>query len=227
MIFKDRMEAADRLAEALSPYRGQSPLILAIPRGAVPMADRIAKELDGELDVVLVRKLGAPGQPELAVGAVDESGEVYLHPYAQALHIPATYLEEEKLEQLHTLRQRRRLYTPERPPLDPKDRVVIVVDDGIATGSTMIAALKAIKEKGPKKLIAAVSVAPADSAKGLGKTADEVLCLATPEPFYAVGQFFEDFSQVDDKEVIALLNPDLSSRGGEADVVTSGKQLVL
>ena len=207
MIFKDRMEAGTRLAEALGAYRGQNPLVLAIPRGAVPMAYRIAKELEGELDVVLVHKLGAPGQPELAVGAVDESGEVYLHPYAKELRIPDTYIEEEKLEQLHTLRQRRRLYTPGRPSLDPKDRVVIVVDDGIATGSTMIAALKAIKGKGPQKLIAAVGVAPPESVKRLEETADEVVCIATPEPFYAVGQFFGDFSQVDDKEVIALLNP--------------------
>jgi len=207
MIFKDRLEVAEKLVPALSSYRGQNPLILAIPRGAVPMAHYLAKALQGELDVILICKLGAPGQPELAVGAVDESGEVYLHPYAKELAISKTYLEEELLEQLHVLRQRRSLYTPDRSSIDPKGRVVIIVDDGIATGSTMLAALRAVQAKRPKKLIAAVGVAPAESVKRLEAVADDVVCLARPEPFYAVGQFFEDFSQVEDKEVTSLLNP--------------------
>jgi putative phosphoribosyl transferase len=199
------MDAARQLAEKLGTYRGENPLVLAIPRGAVPMAHHIARSLQGELDVVLVRKLGAPNQPELAVGAVDESGEVYLHPYAEQLHLSQNYLEGEMEEQIETLRERRASYTPHRPPIAPEGRIVIIVDDGIATGSTMSAAIHAIRAKKPKKLIVAVGVAPADTIKRLKGEADEVVCLATPEPFYAVGQFFQDFSQVSDGEVIKLL----------------------
>ena len=199
------MDAAKQLAERLDAYQGQNPLVLAIPRGAVPMAHHIAHVLGGELDVVLVRKLGAPNQPELAVGAIDESGEVYLHPYAEQLHLSTHYLEGEEEDQLQTLKERRAAYTPHRPPLNPKGRVVIVVDDGVATGSTMSAALHAIRAKNPKKLIVAVGVAPTDTIQRLKHEADEVVCLATPDPFYAVGQFFQNFSQVSDAEVIRYL----------------------
>lgn len=199
------MDAARQLAEKLAPYQGEKPLVLAIPRGAVPMAHHIAQSLRGDLDVVLVRKLGAPNQPELAVGAVDESGEVHLHPYAEQLHLSQNYLEGEKEDQIETLRERRASYTPHRPPIPPKGRVVIIVDDGIATGSTMSAAIHAIRAKKPKKLIVAVGVAPPDTIRRLKNEADEVLCLATPDPFYAVGQFFQDFSQVSDSEVVKLL----------------------
>ncbi|HCU23944.1 MAG TPA: phosphoribosyl transferase, partial [Deltaproteobacteria bacterium] len=132
MSFKNRHEAALRLAEVLKKYRGKNPLVLAIPRGAVPMGKIIAEALGGELDVMLVRKLRAPGQPELAVGAIDEAGDYYLHPYAQQLDLTDEYLEGEKRFQLQTLRERRRRYTPARPPIDPKGRIVILVDDGIA-----------------------------------------------------------------------------------------------
>lgn len=199
------MDAARQLAEKLAPYSKEKPLVLAIPRGAVPMAYFIAHSLKGELDVVLVRKLGAPNQPELAVGAVDESGEVYLHPYAEQLHLSQNYLEGEKEDQIETLRERRASYTPHRPPIPPEGRVVIIVDDGIATGSTMSAAIHAIRAKKPKKIIVAVGVAPPDTIRRLKGEADEVVCLATPDPFYAVGQFFQDFSQVSDSEVIKLL----------------------
>jgi len=203
--FRDREQAAEQLAKALEKYRGKNPLILAIPRGAVPMAARIAEFLGGEADVVLVRKLRAPDQPELAVGAIDESGHYYLHPYAQALDLDDAYLEREKQFQMRTLRERRALYTPARPPVDPKGRVVIVVDDGIATGSTMIAALQALRVKGPERLVAATAVAPADTLRRLEAYADEIVCLEVPPYFHAVGEFFEDFSQVSDEEVVALL----------------------
>jgi len=205
-LFKNRMEAALQLVDPLKSSLQKRPLILAIPRGGVPMGSVLASQLEGDLDVVLVHKMGAPGQQELAIGAVDELGEAYLHPYAKELKIPKFYLEEEKLEQLHVLKKRRNQFTPHRKPLDPKGRTIIVVDDGIATGSTMIAALCSIRSKNPERLIVAVPVASAQSLRTIEKYADQVVCLQTPDPFYAVGEFYDDFSQVSDQEVIDLLN---------------------
>jgi predicted phosphoribosyltransferase len=203
--FPDRESAARELAQQLAAWRGQRPLVLAIPRGAVPMGKIIADALDGELDVALVRKLGAPGNPEFAIGSVDETGHVYVADHARQLGISERYIEQEKTAQLATMRKRRAEYTPVRPPIDPRDRIVIVVDDGIATGSTMIAALRAVRARQPKRLIAAVGVAPPETLERLRREADEVVCLAAPVHFYAVGQFFADFPQVSDEEVIACL----------------------
>lgn len=204
MIFRNRNDAADMLAEKLFRYRGQNPLVLAIPRGAVPMAKRIASALGGEVDVVLVRKLRAPANPELAIGSVDESGWTYLSDYALRM-AGHGYIEAEKERQLGVMRERRAQYTPVRPPLDPAGRIVIVVDDGLATGSTMIAALHALRAKAPKMLICAVPVSPPDTLEKIRPYADEVVCLTAPEAFYAVGQFYMDFPQIEDDEVIALL----------------------
>jgi predicted phosphoribosyltransferase len=213
--FKSRMDAARQLAQALAPYRGRNPLILAIPRGAVGMGRMIADALQGELDVVLVRKLRAPFSPEFAVGAIDESGWVYIAPHAAEAGADPDYLRQEQETQLDTLRRRRAQYTPARPPLDPRDRIVIVVDDGLATGASMIAALHATRARQPRRLICAIPVAAPDSLERIRPLADEVVCLAAPVQFYAVGQFYSEFSQVEDTEVVAILGQGAAPPAGD------------
>jgi len=152
---------------------------------------------------VLVHKLRAPGQPELAVGAIDEAGNSFLTGYGR--YIDSAYLDAEKQVQLEILRKRRAQYTPSRGAIDSHDRIVIVVDDGIATGSTMTAALRTIRRGKPKKLVAAVAVASPNAARAMAREADTVVCLSVPADFSAVGQFFRDFSQVSDEEVTVIL----------------------
>lgn len=205
MPFQNRKQAATRLSEALSAYQGKNPLILAIPRGAVPMAKIIAAALGGEVDVVLVRKLGSPFNAEFAVGSVDESGWTYVADYAAQAGATPEYIQAEKQRQMETMRRRREQYTPARQPIDPAGRIVIVVDDGLATGSTMIAALHALRSKGTAKLICAVPVAPPDTLEKVRGYADEVVCLEAPMDFRAVGQFYAEFPQVEDEEVIEIL----------------------
>lgn len=202
-MFEDRQEAAERLAQALDRLRDQHPLVLAIPRGGVPMGRVIADLLAGDLDVVLVRKIGAPGNPEYAIGAVSEDGSVHLEEAAQQCR--DDWLAREVAEQRELIEERRRRYTPVRAPLDPAGRVVVVVDDGSATGATMAAALATLRQRQPARLIAALGVAPPDTLARLDELADEVVCLEAPAYFRAVGQYFANFGQVSDDEVVRLL----------------------
>lgn len=204
-MFRDRAEAADRLAARLAGYRGRRPLVLGLPRGGVPMARRIADALEGEVDVILVRKLRAPGNPELAVGAVDEEGHVHVARYAEELGADAGYLEQETARQQAVIRERAAEYRAVRPAAEARGRIVIVVDDGVATGETLRAALACLRARGPERLIAAVGVAPPRVAAELGELAEEVVAVETPDWLSSVGEFFDDFSEVSQEQAVAAL----------------------
>ena len=204
-MFKDRLEAAHQLSKALAKYHGQNPLVLAIPRGAVPMGAWMAQELNGQLDVVLVRKLRAPFDPEVAIGAVDETGLAYLSPYAATLGLDPQYVKDEIKLQMKTIKARRKQYSLTRAPVEVKGRVVIVVDDGLATGATMMSALKATREKQPRHLVCAIPVASPDALAKVKPLADETVCLSAPKDFMAVAQFYRQFPQVDDEQVLVFL----------------------
>ena len=204
MRFSNRDEAAVLLAERLVAYKGRNPLILGVPRGAVPMARIIADALGGELDVVLVRKLRAPGQPELAIGAVDEAGTVLAGRY---FHVAVgDYLRQEIEIQREVMRARRQMYAGAAKAVNPAGRIVVIVDDGIATGSSMLAAIRSVRARKPQKIVVAIGVAPPQSLAQIQAEADEVVCLYAPPDLYAVGQFFDDFSEVTDEMVVAALS---------------------
>lgn len=204
-MLKNREQAAQILAKKLHAHIKSRPLVLAIPRGAVGMGAIIADALQGELDVILVHKLSHPTNSEFAIGAVDEDGQVYMDKKARFDEIPIRYLETERQKQLEVLKKRRQRYTPIRASLDPKNKVVIIIDDGAATGWTIKAALLAIRERKPKKIIVALGVSSPKAIKELKLLANEVICLEIPENFLAVSQFYEEFPQVSDEEVEALL----------------------
>jgi predicted phosphoribosyltransferase len=206
MRFRNREEAASLLAERLSQYRGRRPLVLGIPRGGVPMASLIAAHLDADLDVMLVHKLRAPFQPELAIGSIDESGRVYLAPFAEELAIDERTIDAEKRAQLSLLEKRRARYTAARPPIDVAGRTVILVDDGLATGSTAVAAIRSARAQRAARIVVAVGVAPPETIDRLRKEADEIVCLYAPDAFGAVGEFFDDFGEVTDDDVVRLLS---------------------
>jgi predicted phosphoribosyltransferase len=206
ITFADRDEAAWMLVERLRGEALEKPLVLAIPRGGVEIGAVLARGLGAELDVVLSRKLRAPHQPELALGAVSESGEVYLNHFASAMTDAGdAYVEAERQRQLAEIERRRALIRTVRPQAPIAGRTVIVTDDGVATGATMIAALHTVRAAGARKIIVAVPVAAPDRIDALRPLCDRIVCLQEPEAFWAIGQFYRDFAQVEDERVLELL----------------------
>jgi predicted phosphoribosyltransferase len=207
-MFDDRTDAGRQLAARLERFRDEAPVVLALPRGGVPVGFEVATALGAPLDLVLVRKIGAPFQRELAVGAVVDGERpvtVVNEEIARMLHLPDDYMERESRQQLAEIERRREMYLSglDRPSV--RDATIIIVDDGIATGATVRAAVQAMRQHRPRRLVVAVPVAPPDAVAMLEREADEVICLDTPADFGAIGYFYRDFHQVPDDEVVALL----------------------
>jgi putative phosphoribosyl transferase len=207
MRFKDRVEAGRFLAERLSAYANRpDTLVLGLPRGGVPVAYEVATALNAPMDVFVVRKLGVPGHEELAMGAISTGGARTLNQdVIEYLRIPDEMIDEVAEREGQELERRERLYRDGRPARSPRDRVTILVDDGLATGSSMRAAALAVRRQQPASIVVAVPVSSVQTCEDLRSQADEVICLYTPEPFYAVGLWYEDFSQTTDEEVRDLL----------------------
>jgi putative phosphoribosyl transferase len=206
-IYRNRAEAGRELASALEHLRSQDVVVLGVPRGGVAVAAEVALELGAPLDVLMAHKLGAPFQPELAIGAVVSGLPEPLvdREAVEALMIPEAYLQHEAERQQSELERRVRLFRGDLPPRDLSGKTVVLIDDGIATGYTIRAALEGLRRSGARRLVVAVPVAPEETVEDLQGLADEVVALQTPSPFYAVGTWYEDFGQVEDEEVIALL----------------------
>jgi putative phosphoribosyl transferase len=210
MMFHDRKDAGGQLAARLVGYKDKNPVVLALPRGGVAIGFEIARALGAPLDIVLVRKIGVPWQPELAIGAVAEGGggppETFIDErMVTDLAVPPDYLREETARQLAELERRRQVYRAGRPPVDIAGCTAIVVDDGIATGATMRVALRAIRRRGPAWLVLAAPVAAAETLAALAAEADEAVCVETPEGLGAIGYYYDDFHQMSDAEVTDLL----------------------
>ena len=210
--FADRRQAGQVLAQKLGRYRGERDVVvLGLPRGGVPVAYEVAKALDAPLDVFVVRKLGLPGHEEFAMGALATGGVMVMNPDVRDLHVPEIALEAVVARERAELDRRERLYRGDRPPIALENKTVILVDDGLATGSTMLAAATAVKGANPRAVVVAVPVAAAETCQALRSHVDDVVCAATPEPFRAVGLWYRDFAQVDDSEVHALLETQQTS----------------
>jgi putative phosphoribosyl transferase len=208
MKFADRRDAGRRLAARLAHLKDRRPVILALPRGGVAIGFEIAVALEAPLDIVLVRKIGVPWQPELALGAVTDGAapDTFIdRDLAARLDIPDSYIEDETRRQLLEIARRRNSYCAGRPPTEIAGWTAIVVDDGIATGATMRVALRAVRRRGPARLVLSVPVAPADMPETFRDEADEIVCLDMPSPFRAIGFFYRDFHQLTDAEVTELL----------------------
>lgn len=219
--FRDRFEAGRYLASGLKHYAGRpNLLVLALPRGGVPVAYEVARALHAPLDVMLVRKLGVPGHEELAMGAIASGGiRVISDDVVRALGLPDRAIATVAAQEEHELQRREHLYRGDRPPPDVRGKTVILVDDGLATGSTMRAAIAALKAQGSERLVVAVPVAAAETCEAIQREVDEVVCALAPEPFLAVGQWYQDFSQISDEEVRQLLR-----RANESQVSTRQAQ---
>ena len=218
-VFRDRTEAGRVLAERLAEYADRPDVIvLALPRGGVPVGYEVAQALHAPLDVFIVRKLGVPGHEELAMGAVATGGvRVLNEQVVRALGIPDHVIDSVARWELEELARRERVYRGDRPPPDVQGRTVILVDDGLATGSTMLAAVRALRQQRPARIVVAVPIASRDTCELLRDEVDDVICAATPEPFYAVGLWYENFEQTTDEEVRELL-----ARSAERAAPTGG-----
>lgn len=209
MLF-DRQDAGIKLATALEAYHNKKEtIVIGLPRGGVVLAYEISKKLHLPLDITCPRKIGAPGNKEFAIGAITETGHgIFNTEVIEALQIPKSYLEEEVEREKKIAQYRLKTYRQHLPPRNLKGKTIILVDDGLATGATMEAAIQSVKSEGAQKIVVAVPVAPKETVTKIEKMADEVVCLETPYPFYAIGEFYYRFPQVEDDEVMALLRPD-------------------
>jgi predicted phosphoribosyltransferase len=219
MLFRDRTEAGQILAAKLTEYANCTDvLVLALPRGGVPVAYEVARALHAPLDIFLVRKLGVPGHEELAMGAIASGGVCVLNEVVvRELRIPAETFASVAAGEQRELERRERTYRGGRPMLDVCSRTVLLIDDGLATGSTMRAAVAALRRKGPARIVVAVPVGSLETCAEFRDEADETVCARTPEPFYAVGRWYEDFTQTTDEEV-----HDLMQRAAEEQSAVSG-----
>ena len=223
--FRDRVDAGRQLAERLEHYQDRSDvLVLALPRGGVPVADQVAEALNAPLDLLLVRKLGAPGQEELAMGAIASGGiRVLNQNVIELLEIPWDAVEDASRRAGRELERRERVYRGERPRPDVRGKTVIVVDDGVATGATLRAAVEGLHQLEPARIVVAVPVAPSDSCEAFEAEADEVVCLETPAPFWGVGRWYEEFTQTSDDEVRRLLERSRRREAERLDVLRRGR----
>lgn len=207
-LFRDRRDAGRKLAQKLSPYGGRPDVIvLALPRGGVPVAYEVALALRAPLDIFLVRKLGFPGHEELALGAIASGGvQVLNEDIVQSFRIPKDMIDAIARRELQELERRERAYRGDRPAPEVRERTVILIDDGLATGASMRAAVAGLRAQGPARIIVAVPTAASEVCKAFESEVDEIVCATTPEPFYGVGRWYEDFSQTTDEEVRAFLD---------------------
>jgi putative phosphoribosyl transferase len=207
MIFRDRTEAGQILASKLTKYQNKGDtVILALPRGGVPVAYEIGKSLRLPVDIFVVRKLGVPGHEELAMGAIASGGVRHINrDIVDQLHIDSKTIDAASRREEKEIERREGLYRGQRPPLDVRHKTVILVDDGLATGSTMRAAIAALRQHQPARIVVAVPAAAPQTCSEIADEVDEIICAATPEPFYAVGQWYQEFSQTTDDEVRELL----------------------
>jgi predicted phosphoribosyltransferase len=206
-LFRDRRDAGKQLAQELSAYTGRSDvLVLALPRGGVPVAYEVARALNAPLDIFIVRKLGLPGHEELAIGAIASGGvRVLNEDIVHALNTPQAVIDAIARRELQELERRERAYRGDRPPPEVRGRTVILIDDGLATGASMRAAVAALRAQHPARIVVAVPTAAPETCEAFESEVDEIVCAMTPEPFYGVGRWYEDFSQTTDEEVRALL----------------------
>ena len=221
--FRDRAQAGQLLAEELSGLWGKNSVVLGIPRGGIIVARELARHLDADLDVVLSRKLGTPGQEELAMGSLAEDGKVFLNEEVVGmLRIPDRFVQQEKDRQMQEIRRRLQLFRTALPKTPLNNRIVIVTDDGVATGATMQAAIWAVRHEAPQRLIVAVPVAAQEALDRLSPDVDEIICLRRPYYFYAVGQFYRDFEQVTDQEVQRVLEEEAGRRKNKGQGKSEG-----